>query len=272
MSYNGEKIGVALMTWNRPQYFERVFDTLMSYKDRFDHVVVIKDGGVPSYPRRYQDEVPMIEFIDNGNNCRSKNTGWSYLLTQGCDHVFLMEDDMIIKDGNIFEQYIKTAKATGIEHLMYCGVQSDDHNSNPKKLTVDYNKGIAIDLYQNYQGPFMYATSRLIKEIGAWDIEFRNCFTHIDWSYRCALAERIPPMWWAPDIKDSTNYIECIPECILNSSNSANMDQYRKNYDYSYKHWMEKYGHFTNVIPQTPQGIVIEKLKELKAKYGEPDE
>jgi glycosyltransferase involved in cell wall biosynthesis len=263
--YNKEKIGVGLITFNRPQHFERVFKSLMSSSDRFDEVIIVKDGGGVSYERQYQDEVPMIEFIDNGCNCRSKTTAWSYLITQGCKHIFLMEDDMIIKDPCVFEQYIKTAEMTGIHHLMYCGVGGD----NPKKMTVKYSEDTGIDLYQNYQGPFMYATADLIKEIGGWDMGFKNAFTHVDWSYRCSLADRIPPMWWAPDIKNSTDYIECIPECIQGSSNSEDMEKYKKNLDHSINHWMKKYGKFTNQIPHTPQEDVTRTLKKIKENYGQ---
>jgi len=263
--YNSEKIGVGLITFNRPKHFERVFQSLKDAGRDVDEVIIVKDGGGATYDRRYQDGTPMIEFIDNGCNCRSKTTAWSYLITQGCKHIFLMEDDMIIKNPDVFKQYIETAKLSGIHHLMYCGVGGD----NPKKLTLQYDDKIGIDLYQNYQGPFMYATADLIKEIGGWDMGFKNAFTHVDWSYRCATAGRIPPMWWAPDIKDSTDYVECIPECIQGSSNSEDMEKYKKNYQHSYEHWMKKYGMFTNQIPHTSQEVVQTMVRQMKRKYGE---
>ena len=37
----------------------------------------------------------------------------------GCDHIFLVEDDMIIKDPNVFKAYVTAAQESGIWHLNY---------------------------------------------------------------------------------------------------------------------------------------------------------
>jgi len=263
MPYKNEKIGIGLITYNRPDYFEKTFNSVMDIKDKFDEIIIVKDGSDP-YPRRYQDEVPMIDFIDNGYNCRSKNTAWSYLITQGCYHLFLIEDDMIIKNPDVLDMYIKTAKTTGIHHLMYSKVAN-----NPKKLTIDYNSEIGIDLHQNYQGPFMYTIAPVVKAVGSWDVGFKNAFTHIDWSYRCAQAGIIPPMWWSPDIKDSDKYLTDIEGSTENSS-ITNKNQYSENYKISAKHWVEKYGYFTNQIKDPGEEAVQEKLKQIQELYSRP--
>jgi GT2 family glycosyltransferase len=255
-----EKIGVGLLTYNRPEYFEQTFNSVMKYRDEFDDIIIVKDGS-PSYPRQYQDEVPMIEFIDNGLNCRSKNTAWSYLITQGCYHIFLIEDDIVIKQPGMFEQYIKTAKTTGIHHLMYSKV-----GDNPKRLTVDYEDGVGLDLHRNFQGAMMYTITPVIKKIGAWDINFKNAFTHVDWTYRCVQAGIMPPMWWSPDIKDSNLYLEAIDGSEENSSITAR-GEYSENYKHSAEYWVKKYGYFTNVIPDSTEDVVREKLKWLKNTY-----
>lgn len=263
MAYKNEKIGIGLITYNRPDYFEQTYDSVMAVKDRFDEIIVIKDGGDP-YPRRYQDEVTMIDYIDNGYNCRAKNAAWSYLITNGCEHLFLIEDDMVIKDPNVFDMYIKTAKVTGVHHLMYSKVAG-----NPKRITVDYEDGYGLDLHQNFQGPFMYTITPVVKNIGSWDRGFKNSFTHIDWSYRCVLAGLMPGMWWSPDIKDSDKYLTDIEGSTENSS-ITNKNKYSENYKASAQHWIKKYGYFTNQIPDPGEQAVREKLKQLKELYSRP--
>ena len=44
------------------------------------------------------------------------------MLNSGCDHFFLIEDDIKIKDINVFEKYIDTAKAFKLEHLIFGAV------------------------------------------------------------------------------------------------------------------------------------------------------
>ena len=78
-----------------------------------------------------------------------------HLLEKDCDYIILVEDDMLFKD-NIFKEYIKAHKATGIQHFMfaYHGPANKAGVSGgkpvPRKI-IDYGK-VKIALNQHCVG------------------------------------------------------------------------------------------------------------------------
>lgn len=255
------KIGVGIITYNRPEYFEQCYASVQAVSSNFDELVVVKDGGCV-YPN-LDTKSQIIDLSINSGVAVAKNLAWDYLITKGCDYLFLIEDDVIIKDPEVFSVYIETSIKTGVRHLMYSKV-----NENPKRTTIDYGGGVGLDLHRNYQGCFMYADASTVKDVGFFDGGFKNAFEHIDWSYRCALKGMSPPMWWSPDVINSDLYLGCIVGSYNNSSIS-NGSEYHSNVSLSADHWVEKYGYFTSDIKDTELSEVVKILKVIK---GDSDE
>lgn len=252
-----DKIGVGIITYNRPDYFEQCISKMPWHK--IDECIVVKDGGGEYYNVAESDNFYYHEYAENGGNCRSKNKAFEYLLDKECKHIFLIEDDMLIKDESVFEKYIETAYRTGIYHLMFLKVAD---NMEHKRLTID-----GLDLHRNAQGSFMYALDSVIRHVGEWDLGFKNAFTHIDWTYRAISAGLMPQFWWFPDVENSQDLIEEIPGSTDNSS-ITNKGKYNENWQQSAKHWIDKYGYFTNRIPDTSEEDVLKRLKFLKETYA----
>lgn len=38
----------------------------------------------------------------------------------GVEHIFIVEDDILLKDVSVFRQYVETARAFGLGHLNFC--------------------------------------------------------------------------------------------------------------------------------------------------------
>ena len=256
-----DKIGVGIITYNRPDYFEQCIARMPWHK--IDECIVVKDGGGASYSVGDSDNFYYHEYEENGGNCRSKNKAFEYLLEKGCKHIFLVEDDMLIKDENVFDRYIETAYRTGVYHLMFLKVAD---NMDHKRATID-----GLDLHRNPQGSFMYALDSVIKHVGEWDTGFRNAFTHVDWTYRVAQKGLMPQFWWFPDVENSQELIEEIPGSTENSS-ITNKEKYNENWQKSAQYWMKKYGYFTNQIPDSTQDEVVERLNFLKKNYARSEQ
>ena len=92
---NKEKIGVGVITYNRPDYFKKCISNIPFHK--IDECIVVKDGGGLDYDINKNDDFHYHEYKENGGNCRSKNKIFEYLLEKGCKHIFLIEDDMLIQ-------------------------------------------------------------------------------------------------------------------------------------------------------------------------------
>ena len=110
------KIGVGIITCDRPDYLKGLLDTLVACESTIDELVVVNDG------KTVNVELFKGEWILNENNLgvgKSKNKALRYLLNKNCDYIFLIEDDMLILDKNIFNKYIEAYKLSGIHHFNY---------------------------------------------------------------------------------------------------------------------------------------------------------
>ena len=108
------KIGVGIVTCNRPDFLVKLLDSI-SYRNDVEFVIV-NDGG-PIDIKGYN-----YYIINNETNLgvgKSKNKAMQHLLDKGCDYIFIIEDDMLILNDAVFEQYIKAHKKTGIHHFMF---------------------------------------------------------------------------------------------------------------------------------------------------------
>ena len=72
------------------------------------HFVIVNDG-TPYTDGSYPENAHIIQHETNKSVGQAKNSAIEYLMSQGCEHIFIMEDDVLIKDENVFDQYIKTS-------------------------------------------------------------------------------------------------------------------------------------------------------------------
>jgi len=226
-----EKIGCALITCDRPDFFKKSLNSLLdAVQDKGIEYVVINDGleKLPVYP---------INFIETGGKkgvAVAKNLGLKFLIDNGCTHLFLMEDDIEITDNNVFHKYIETSKKTGIKHFNY-GLHGN-HNLNYDKTpnvlsTINYPDNVKIDLYSNLLGAFSYYNLDVIKKIGYIDEEYYLSMEHVDHTYKAIKNNFHPPFRYFADIHNSKNYLKDILPDHQNSKirNESNFQEIFKN-------------------------------------------
>ena len=111
-----KKIGVCITTFNRPEFYKRVLDSIPKHK--IDYLVVVNDG-INKYVKQEDADLVILNDTTLGVG-KSKNLGLKILIEeQQCTHVFLIEDDIIIKNDSVFDTYINAANIHGIHHLCY---------------------------------------------------------------------------------------------------------------------------------------------------------
>jgi glycosyltransferase involved in cell wall biosynthesis len=109
------KTGVGIVTYQREEFFKKLFNSI----PQCDELVVVNDGK-PYPPEVYSGrEAKIIQHKKNKGVGKSKNDAMRYLLDKGCDHIFILEDDILIKDPDVFNRYISISKKTGIQHFNY---------------------------------------------------------------------------------------------------------------------------------------------------------
>jgi len=273
-----DQIGIAITTYNRPEYLYTLTCTIP--EDLRKHTFVFNDG------RPITNHVNNITYIDNETNLgsgKNKSKGLNTLLNKGYKYLFTIEDDMIIKDSSIFEKYIKAYQKSGIQHFNYGPgspfnrVQEikdyDLHNrhlldqkSKPNpKLIIDYGDDVKVALYEHTVAMFSFFTREVIEKVGVFDPDYRSAFDHVDHTYRIIKAGYHPPFWWFADIADSHEYITEQPDAIQNSSIAKDEQKWMKEVMEAREIYKKKHGHYPNVLPYIySEQEVLDILRKIK--------
>jgi len=272
------KIGVGIITCNRNNYLKALIATLPT--DVIDQLVVVNDGKAEN-----QIEVPGT-WLQNEVNLgvgKSKNKAMKYLYDAGCDYIFIVEDDMLIKDKNVFMKYIEAYQETGIQHFNYGPgspfnrkqtIQFDLHNRhlldqkspvNPR-LIVEYSNNTKIALYEHTVAMFSFFTREVLEKVGYIDEEYDQCWEHVDHTYKIHKAGYHPHFWWFADIADSEKYLEEAPGAIENSAIAKDRSAWMEKVNKGREIYKRKHGHYPNQPPYASKEEVIKMLKNLKKR------
>jgi GT2 family glycosyltransferase len=271
---------VGIVTCNRLDYFEKCYNSVKTAVG-VDKIAVCNDGKT-SVP--IDSNTEYIEHKTNKGVGISKNDLLKLALKDpNIEHIFLLEDDMLVKDPEVFLKYIEGARASGIYHLNF-GPGSpfnrkqdftfDLHNRhlcshesplNPK-LIVEYNKDVKLAFYEHTVAMLSYFHRKVLEDVGLHDEEFFNAWEHVDLTYRIIKAGYHPPFWWFADIADSDKLIDTAPGAIDNSSIANKTEQWSKNVYGGREIYLKKHGHYPNQPPSVSKQEVVDIIKKLKGK------
>jgi predicted O-methyltransferase YrrM len=271
---------VGIVTCNRLDFFKKCYDSVKT-SNNVDVIAVCNDG---------ESEVPLdpgTVYIKNKKNSGvgiSKNNLLKEALKNpNIEHIFLLEDDMIVKDPDVFNVYVKAAKKSGILHLNYGpgspfnrkqDFQFDLHNRhecrhdtvlNPK-LKVDYGDGVELWFYEHSVAMLSYFHRSVLEEVGLHDDQFFNAWEHVDLTYRIIKAGHHPQFWYFADVANSNRLISEAPGAIEDSSIAKNTKQWEKNVFGGREIYKQKHGHYPNQPPYSKKEDVLKVIKRLKQK------
>lgn len=266
------KIGLAIVTYNRPHYFLKCIEAVGLNRRDLDYVVVVNDG-TPYTGVKAPEWVN--EYIQHGTNKSvgvAKNSGMRALMQAGCEHIFIMEDDMILKSPDIFKKYIETAKSSGIFHLNYAlhgpaNVKQGSLEPNPRQV-VEYDDGTKVPLYPHCVGAFSYFHRGVIMNVGYHDERFKNAWEHVEYAARVIAKGLHPPFWWFADIDKSSDYITEIPGSIGQGSSINHTPEWTSNMRRGALWFKEKHGYIPVQMPDTPPEQVGEIINRIEEYYG----
>ena len=269
------KIGLGIVTCDRVDFLKKCIESIDIKK--IDVKAIVNDGKIPIRDNSFH-------IINNEKNLgvgKSKNKLLKYLYEEGCDYIFLLEDDMLILDNNVFDKYIEAHKKSGIHHFNYGPgspfnrkqkIKFDLHNrheldqhSEPKpRKIVDYGNDVKISLFEHTVAMFSFFTKEVIDKVGYIDEDFYNAWEHVDHTYRIIKEGYHPPFWYFADIYDSHKFLSEAPEAIDKSSIANDSEQWKKNVYGGREIYLKKHGHYPNEPPYTSSKEVDKILKKLK--------
>jgi glycosyltransferase involved in cell wall biosynthesis len=263
------KIGVGIITCNRPKYLQRLLDSIPQ-ENGIDELIIINDG------KEITDiDISYVAHINNETNLgvsKSKNKAFKYLLDKGCEYIFLLEDDIIIKDINVFNKYIEASKLSGIQHFNFAFHGKDNYNSAGQpaiRLRVEYSEDIAVCFYPNVYGAFSFYTKECLDVVGLMDEEYYNAMEHVDHTFFISEAGMTTPFRWFADIAESNNYIEEIDRNHFGSE--IRKDQ---NWFLNFRKAVARFAEKSKIDVTGPTAVfwtkeqTINIVKQIKEKYG----
>ena len=265
------KIGIGVITCDRPTYLTELLNSLNTISGDISSVIVVDDGIKPSVEKNIANWC-VHKTTGRIGVGKSKNIAFDYLLKEGCDYIFLLEDDIIIKDSSVFQKYIDASNISGIQHLNFAFHGNDNYLPNgasAERLRVEYSEDIAVCFYPNVYGAFSFYTKECLEAVGLMDEAYYNAVEHIDHTYDVYLKGMTTPFRWFADIANSEQYIEELDRnheqstirkdqsWILNFHKAADRFKQKHNIDIRNPH--EK---------QATRQEVLDCVKEIRKKYG----
>lgn len=261
------KVGLGIITCNREDFYRKCYDSIPHSK--IDTLITVNDG------KQYNEPPPTGTYLQHEQNKGvgiSKNEALQYLLDQGCEHIFLIEDDILVKNDKVFDKYIETGKVTNLPHMMY-GYHGPANKIDGKptpRIVIDYGDGIELALNTHCVGAFCYYTRQVLQDVGLMDEAYKNAWEHVDHSYIIVKRGLIPAYWWWPDVANSCDYLEeqaCSEE--LEHAAIRNRPDWGNNITTGMEHFYKKHGTQPGGptgVPDTPQDDVIQRLKNIKRR------
>jgi len=264
-------IFVGIVTCNRPDYFNKCYQHIKQCSD-VDFIAVVNDG---KDDVNVEQDTIYIKHKKNTGVGKSKNDLFNAALKiKSIEHIFIVEDDIIVKDCSVFKKYIEAKELTGINHFMF-GYHGPANKNNISKgppcprYVIDYNI-IKLAINTHSVGAFCYYSRECLEKVGLIDEEYLNAFEHVDHDYRLAKAGYTTPYWNWPDLANSCDYLDEI-ECSENSSSIRPRTDWMENIKRGAEIFRKKHTYlpaWQNAVPDTPKPELIKVLKEIKKKHG----
>lgn len=227
------KIGLAVITYNRVAMLRKCLAGLdaHSWGGADERIIIVDEPYDEKYAGGFNADIYFAER--NAGVAVAKNRAFSELLKRGCDHVFIMEDDVTICSDDVCSEYVEYAQKAGLHHLNY-GL----HGPTNKGYLFSYG-GVAC--YPTCVGAFSYYSKTVLEEVGGMDEAFVNAMDHIDHTWRIAAAGYTLPFWYFADHPESESLIRDLDAELRDSVIRARADWDERRQAAS-AHWLEKYG------------------------------
>jgi GT2 family glycosyltransferase len=279
-----DKIGVGIITCDRPEYLKDLLESLD--RDFIDRLIIIDDGN-----KKVLTEHDKVDYINHTSGRigvgKAKNIAMKYLLDEGCEHIFILEDDCTIKDCNVFKLYIDAYRETGIKHFNFGpaspwnriqekpeiignlskrGEASQLGEPNPK-MVINYNNDVSISLYEHIVAMFSYYHASVLNEVGLMNERFYNAWEHVEHTFRIIKNGDYTPFWWFADVTGSEDYIKEQENEKANTSLAKNEEEFMKRVQKGLDVFWYIHGTIPSMIPSVHSSEIKPLLKKIYDKH-----
>jgi len=175
-----DKIGIGICTYNRANLLKFMITNVLKFAPKKAKIVIADDGSTDNTANVVK-EFKKITYISGPNEGQIRNKNRLLRKLSDCDHIFIVEDDLLFKHGNWAQLFIAANKASSIQHFTF----------SPPGL---YGKCLAESKFGNIiirhpefdGGAFAYYSKEVLEKCGGYCPEFRG----YGWGH-CEYSERI---------------------------------------------------------------------------------
>ena len=214
------KTGLVVTTYNSENWFDQLYQTIPFSK--LDECVVVNGGD--TYKNKYDKHTHWIQHQTNSGACKSRIDGIKYLKSKNVDHIFIVEDDMLIKHQDVFDVYVDASVQSGLKYFCFC---SDAPGTGlpgrrTPKITIEFpDTNSKVCFYSEMNNEFTYHRSDVFDAIGYYDCSYKHLWD-VEYVYRLLTSDEFGTGFrYFPDIHDSDQYVMNLPESINNSRTNA---------------------------------------------------
>jgi len=174
-------IGIALIAYNRPKAAVEVGDSIVSTLDDHPHrLICVIDR--PDF-LGHEPLAEHFEILTHPHMGIAANKNIALVELQGCDHVFLLEDDLLFVGRGWEDTVLALHKQSGIGYFSYAPPYA-----RKTGITKKCPAGI-IDFALEHTAQILSMTPEVLERVGAFDPGYVGYgYEHCDYSRRCISA------------------------------------------------------------------------------------
>jgi GT2 family glycosyltransferase len=207
-------IGITVCTYNRPEYAEKCIKSVRKHLSTvIDHLVVVNDGSDAKHNGAYGRVEKATRSMGgtyigmdrNQGVAATKNIGLRWLLEKGCDWLFTLEDDILVRSPKAVTEYVRIAEQ-GVTGLSFAH-HGEANFSGPVETVGD------VEYYFHSIGAWCLFRRDELTKCGLLDERFNCAWEHVEHSLRLGVEP-----YRYPDVAGSADWLQEQPNSIEKSS------------------------------------------------------
>lgn len=259
---------IGILTYDREDF---CLNLLKSIQDLTGiDVMILKDGEGTEYTDSYWNSVPHGTFFkeqkENHGIGFNKKSIMDFARKEKYEHLYLIEDDVMIKDVNVFHYCQSFSSVSGLCHFNW---NSPTEALKSPKFSINYDsKGENVaSVNHNCSGCFQYFNKQGLDSCDI-DLAYLNAWEHVDLEMQLCFQGLIPAFWNFVSPNNLGDMLEM--QDTGNRSTITGKDNYESNVANGAEYFIKKWGCFVTDIKSPTTEIVAYQLKQIQLKYGKP--
>lgn len=249
------------ITFNREELLKKSLESIDV--SLFDKIVIVHDGGGTDYSPETISALSDNGFIylpqaQNVGVGVCKKIGVDYVLANSdAPHIFLVEDDIIVKNNDVWDYYIRFSNASGVHHTNW-----NDYRYSSTKFEINFGDDLVGIVTRDVEASFSYFHRNMFN-FCEFPTDMKNAFEHISVELQLIQNDLLPPFWNFICPKGTSDYLVSAGK----DSTITDKEGYTENYTAANAAFIKRHGISVGKIQDVPVEKVLERLKFLKDNY-----